>query len=796
MAKELTGATGAPVPSERAGGDAAPLGPRRVPQLAPEPEGGNWARYLAAALRYKWILLGTTLLGLAAGVVGMRMVKPLYVAQATIWVESQPRPGNADQGPIRQAQLLNAAAWIDLLRSYVVLDEAVRAEKLYLTPDDAADSALFAAFGLRERFRPGSYQLVVDSAGRQLTLRSAEGAVIERGAPGDSIGAAVGFAWVPPAEAIQPRRRVNFTVATPRDAARDLAQQLRVETDREGTFLRVELAGTNPVRIAATVNAVLERYVDVAAELKREKLAELAQILEEQLRQAEQNLRTSENALESFRVQTITLPSDRATPVAPGLELTRDPVFANFFDMRIRLEALRRDREAIQRVMAPADDSVMSTGALQAIGAVQNSAELRAALDELNNKRAERRALLYRYTEDHLPVQNLTREIATLETQAVPDLVRGLVAQLRVQEEELEDRVRSGSRELQQIPPRAIQEARLSRDVQIANNLYTMLQQRYEEARLAEVSSIADVRVLDAAVPPQEPVRNRGPQFLLLGLLGGFGLGLVGVLLYDRFDRRVRYPEQVTLEMGLPILGAVPHLKGSGNGRSPVIEALRGVRLSLVHAYGAAGPLVVTVSSPGPGEGKSFIATNLALAFADFGNRTLLIDGDVRRGGLHRLVAASRQPGLTDVLSGRVGWERCARKTEFDGLHFMGCGTRMPRAPELLGSAAMTQLLTSLRAKYSVIIVDSPPLGAGVDAYALSTATANLLLVLRTGSTNRELAHAKLEVLDRLPVRILGAVLNDVRERGVYAYYSYYMPGYDYEVEAEEVKKLRGSAKP
>ena len=106
----------------------------------------------------------------------------------------------------------------------------------------------------------------------------------------------------------------------------------------------------------------------------------------------------------------------------------------------------------------------------------------------------------------------------------------------------------------------------------------------------------------------------------------------------------------------------------------------------------------------------------------------------------------------------------------------------------------MTQLMTGLRSTFSVIIVDSPPLGAGVDAFALGTLTGNLMVVLRLGQTDRELAEAKLDVLDRLPVRVIGAVLNDVREGAAtqyYKYYSYYMPGY----EAEDEEGVEATAK-
>src|SRR5213076_2723721 len=121
--------------------------------------------------------------------------------------------------------------------------------------------------------------------------------------------------------------------------------------------------------------------------------------------------------------------------------------------------------------------------------------------------------------------------------------------------------------------------------------------------------------------------------------------------------------------------------------------------------------------------------------------------------------------------------DQVIQMTRYPPLCFVGCGTRTPDAPELLGSAAMSQFIAGVRESFSAIVIDSPPLGAGVDAYALGSMTGNLIMILRLGTTDREVAEAKLELLDRLPVRLLGTVLNDAPEDSVYAPYSYYMEG-------------------
>lgn len=741
----------------------------------PEEEGGpNLRRYLDAVLRYKWAILGVVLLGTTLGVLVARRLKPEYTAQATIWIEV----GRNDQsGPIRTGGLLESSAWVDLLRSYIVLDHVVRSERLFLDYREPSDSAVFRGFELMERFRPGDYRLELSEDGRTYELKADRGFVLEQGSVGDSIGVELGFLWLPPAGRMGRDRTIEFAVLTPRDASTRLSDQLQTRLPREfGNFMRLELSGTDAARLSRTLNGLTDRYVEVAAELKRSKLDELTAILEEQLLYAQQRLAQAETDLQGFRVQTITLPTE-SNPVTPGLAETQDPVFDNYFSMRIEREELERDRRAIEAALAAQAEGVVPPERLWAIASVQRSSDLRQALTELTEKQSELRVLRTQYTDEHVQVQRLQTEVETLENRAIPSGARAVISQIEQRMSVLDDLIDSTSSELQSIPPRMIEEARLRRQVTIAENLYTDLQSRYESARLAAVSSIPDVRILDRATVPNSPTNpDAKPRAMAMAFLMSLGAAIAGAILLDRMDRRVRYPEQVTRDIGLPILSAIPMAAGNGENEEQteqVVEAFRELRLSLTHAYGTAGPVVITVTSPGSGDGKSFVSSNLALAFADQGHRTLLLDGDIRRGSLHNVLGGDRTPGLTDFLAGTVSEESLIQHTEYPNVDFIGSGTWRRTGPELLGSPTMHQFITRLRSRYSVVIVDSAPLGAGVDAFVLGTMTGNMLMVLRTGTTDRELAGAKLEVLTRLPIRILGAALNAVPSRGAYRYYSY-----------------------
>ncbi|MEQ1858059.1 MAG: polysaccharide biosynthesis tyrosine autokinase, partial [Longimicrobiales bacterium] len=754
--------------------------------IEPEGQGLDLRRYLLALLRYKWLIALSVVLGVVGAGMAWSMVEVRYLAQGNLWIEVERQGGSGDVGPVQQGQLLESNAWIQLMRSYTVLDSVVVAERLYVqAPDEFIDG--FAGFALEPSFRPGSYELQVDDAGQSFTLltrdAAREGVPVGQGPLGGPIGADLGFRWAPPAAAFAPGSVVPFSVLTPRDAAGVLSSQLVTTLAGNGNFLSVMLGGVDPNRITSILNAVMDRHIAVAAELKRSRLDEMSTILEEQLRYTEAELAQAEQDLEEFRVTTISLPSDRSQPIAAGLAQTRDPVFNTFFNMRIEYEQVRRDRLRLQAARDEFANGPVRIEALEVIPPAAEASELRRILDELVVARSQLRVYRDRYADDYPPVQDLLVQIETIESRAVPQVVDGILSQLATQERDLQARIDDASSELAAIPPRTIEEGRLTRSVTITENLYNSLRGRVETARLAAASSIPDVRILDRATVPQQPTDDSRLRWAAMIFFGFLGAASGGAILLDRMDARFRYAGDVSRDIGLDILGSIPRIQGGGKkgvlNAAQALEAFRELRIHIGFAYGSAGPITLTVSSPSAGEGKSLISSNLAVAFAEVGRRTLLIDGDTRRGDAHRLLGREQSPGLVDYLKERSGNE-IIQKTDHDNLDFIACGARGTTTPELLASSRMAYFMGTLKRSYDVIIVDSPPLAAGGDAMILSTLTGNLAVVIRTGTTERQLAQVKLDQLSRLPIRILGAILNDVDPTdGYYYYYSGYLPGYE-----------------
>lgn len=768
--------------------DAIGYGMHGSATMFPEEAGENvWKRYVSALGRHKVLLVAIMVVGTLAGIAGALLLKPEYLAEATVWVDWEDRPTGEAPSPFAPRELLRSYDWVDLLKSYSVLEHAVHEERLYLRPASPGDTATLRDLRAREGFTPGKYALRVDGDGAAMELVLGDTLVVGSAAPGELIGAQAGLEWTPPVDELEPGRSVEFELIHPRDAARDLAQNLDIQMLEQGNFIRIGLRGRNQARAAATVNTIADRFAAISIELKESGITEVREELAKQLSEAEVQLQEAEERLREFRVANSMLPLERmeAADLA-GERSYGSGLQSTYFDLQYERDRVRRDRVALEQLLQDVEDPVRMSALLQAIPTAASSPVLEGLQTSVAEQRQALRTLMQDYTEDHPDIQDARADLEHLENVEIPNFARGLAQALADRERQLDAAIGDRTRQLREVPAASADDARLQRTALLASELYSTLKQRYEEARLAAASTVADVRILDRASIARRPISDNRIPVVLFSFFASLGIGVAGVLVYDRLDPRIRYPEEVTRGMGLSILGTIPHLPlGHAGSDAPdlevaaeAMEAFRGLRLNLSYAYGAAGPLVTAVTSPGPGEGKSFVSMNLALSFARVGYRTLLIDGDVRRGRLHRTLQFPRRPGLTDYLLEECGVEQLVRHTSHDGLDIMPCGIRKQDAPELLATNRLGELMTKLRRDYQVIIVDTPPLGAGVDPLIFGVATGSLLLVLRAGSSVRGLTENRLEHMSRLPLRILGAVMNDVPPSASYPYYYSYLSDY------------------
>ncbi len=747
-------------------------------------EGPDWRRAIAALRRRAWLVVAFTALAGAAGWYASRLIQPLYDARTTIWIDEGSR--GADRSPLAPSDLFDAQGWVQLLTSNAVLDTVVAQQHLFVgSLRGPLDPRLFAGVLATPRIRPGRYVLATDSTATHFVLSTLDGQLLETVPVGDSVGQAIGLAWQPPAVLAIRGSTYAFSLRLPHAVAQSLGGALQVGINQQASFLTVGMTGTSPTQTATVLNAIADRYVQLATALQHERLTQLTSVLSQQVGAASQSLAVAEQALEAFRERTITLPSDR--PAGGGMPAAsdmggNDPTRSRFNAAQNQLATTRSDLATVERLINFATDSSGALTGFEEQPVISRSPSLMGAFKELDSKAAQLRALRNRYTDAYPPVIQLEQEISQLRRGTIPQLALGLLSELSRNVRTLSNEVAGTADSLRAVPRRATEEARLLRNVSMTTSLYNTLQQKYDEALISLNTAVSDVRILDRAVPPPYPTKNTRSRVLLLALAAGFGFASVGVILLDRLDPKFRYPEQVSRELGVTILGSLPHTRVTADGplTDPAFrDSIRGVRMNLGYAYGAAGPITFTITSPGGSDGKSFIALHLARVFAEMGQRTLVIDGDVRRGVLHRRLHIDRRPGLIDHLNGDVPLDDIIHATQFPNCFVVPSGTRVDEAPELLGSPALQRMIAELRTRFDVIICDSAPLSAGIDPFLLGAVTGNLMLVIRPGVSLRQVLQTKLEVLDRMPIRLLGAVLNAVPDTAPYVYYSHYLPGYE-----------------
>jgi capsular exopolysaccharide synthesis family protein len=282
------------------------------------------------------------------------------------------------------------------------------------------------------------------------------------------------------------------------------------------------------------------------------------------------------------------------------------------------------------------------------------------------------------------------------------------------------------------------------------------------------------------------PIYERDLMFALM-LAGLLAVGLTVSMEY--LDSRLKTPDDIKSYLGLPFLGLVPSVRsGDAEGNSPLLErgvppafaeAMRAVRTGVMFSTEAEGGRTLVITSTAPGEGKTVVAANLADALARAEQRTLLIDGDLRKPRVHEVFEYAQEPGLSNVLAGTSDVQAAIRQTAVPYLAILPAGTIPSNPAELLASQRYRELLADLGKNFDWIILDSPPVMAVTDAAVISNTATGVLFVVGADMTPRRIAQAAIEQLTAARGRIAGAVLNRVNlDKHSYYYAQYYRKDY------------------
>ena len=331
-----------------------------------------------------------------------------------------------------------------------------------------------------------------------------------------------------------------------------------------------------------------------------------------------------------------------------------------------------------------------------------------------------------------------------------------------------------------QIADAQIQIAALQNKLASLRTNYTALLSNTQQGAQNAISTLEEAQL------PTMPIGPHKSATILLAAAIGFILAAGAAYLLEYLDDTMKNPEDIQKTLGLTTLGAVPVMKiGDGSelvvvtqSQSPTSEAYRVLRTNLQFAAVGRSLDTLMVTSPGPGEGKSMTAANLAAALAQGGRRVIMVDGDLHRPRQHRVFGLRNNTGVTTALIAETAdsLDDMLQDSGVPGLRVLTSGPLPPNAAELLGSTRMRELLVDLHTRADVVVIDSPPVTALSDAAVLATQADGVLLVVDTGRTTREMARRAVGALRQVNARVVGALLNRMPTRGggYYYYYSHY----------------------
>ncbi|MBT8422081.1 MAG: polysaccharide biosynthesis tyrosine autokinase [Gammaproteobacteria bacterium] len=563
-------------------------------------------------------------------------------------------------------------------------------------------------------------------------------------------------------------------------------KHLSIESVRGTQLVEVVYASADPRQAAAYANAHAAAYIDSILDARLSVTQSASSWMGKRVEELRKNLQNSEAQLQAFREQE-KLIDVQGYQALPSLEI--NDLTARLVNARRRLSGTKiaylqvygNESGAIASVPAVLDNS-----AVQQFRAIQARAEQQVA--ELGK----------RYGPKHPKMIAAQSELAeatqNLEAQQ-RDVTGGIRAEYLAAQAEvaaLEADLSGAKQQYQEVSRKGSDLASLQREVETNRQLYELFYTRMREtAQTGDLKSV-NARVVQPAAAPRFPSKPNKERAVILAFLLSLLAGVGAALLLEKLNDTIRNSADIEDKVGLPLLGVVPLLTGKSRKKVELAlfddtnksfgEAIRTIRTGISLSSLDNPHKIILVTSSVGSEGKSTVAMNLALAFAQV-ERVLLLDADMRRPSVaHNLDLDRSQPGLSELLAHQAGYKDCVKYLEEYKLDVLKTGLIPPDPLEVLSSDAVSRLIKELRQAYDRVIIDSPPILPVSDSAVLSTHADSLVYVIKSDATSIHQIKNGLSQLQRFNAPITGIVVNQLNLRDVerHSDYDHYGGYYDY----------------
>jgi polysaccharide chain length determinant protein (PEP-CTERM system associated) len=621
---------------------------------------------------------------------------------------------------------------------------------------------------------------------------------------------------------------------------RMIQKNLSVTPIRDTDIIEVKMTAPTPQMAAFLANSVASEYHKQSLQLSRGEISEVRQFLQNQLGIVQDSLLQAEDELKNYmQSQKVSALPDETTELVKQLaefESLLNETKIELESNQKRLAYMKRQLDErkgklldeITQISSPVIEKLRNEmtdlEAMRAEYVSQGVEESHPKMQQILNRINETKNKLIAET-SQMVSRNLTLKDPLGYSQDLLGNMLSLeieIQSLTAKADGLQKIVNRYSARMNKLPEKSLKLARLERSTKVGENIFLMLKEKHEEARIKEAGQIGNVRIIDKAIPPEFPIKPKKKLNVLVGALLGLIFGGGVALFLESLDTSLKSIEEIE-DLGLSVLGYIPkirraekvHKSGKEPGliqdkevqriasnlithfapKSPVSEAYRTFRTNIQFTNLDFPPQTILVTSPGPGEGKSTTAANLAITFSQMGTKTLLMDADFRRPVLHSLFGLEKEIGITNYLVGKAPLEMIIKKSGVPNLDIITCGVIPPNPSELLASEKMKGFLEQLKAKYQLILFDTPPVIAVTDAAVLSLLLDGVVLVVSASETSQQaLARAK-ALLENVKAKLIGVLLNKMEAKSTYGSYYYYYYYHYYGDRKEPRKKVRKRVK-
>lgn len=607
-------------------------------------------------------------------------------------------------------------------------------------------------------------------------------------------------------------------------AARESGQKMEVEPEeikktlqvipQEPDRLVIQSTSSERDRAREFANETAETFVQISAELRRKDVTAAREFLEEQIGSLQTRLLTLEEELAKYQHQVgIVVPEVEATSAVAQLQ-----------DYQRELNSATTQLATLSSRQAELRRQIQSEPQILEIPGREPDPERTILEAQLRQERLGLTGLQARYQDEHPAVGEAKRRVEALETRiatlpethdvtqmqtnprlpvlkAELDGTRVNIAETRSRISRLQTIVSGLRADTVDLPLELAAIERLESQINLARRTYETFLAQLEQSKLREAIKQGSATVIDRAVDVEELRASLGRTFGF-GVALGLFVGLLAALLLEALDDTFHSPEDLAYYTDVPFLGMVPMLDQPGEDlvtivapKSPPAEAYRVLRSNIHFAQADNPARTFLVTSAGAGEGKSMTTANLAVVFAQSGQKVLLIDSDLRRPTLQRRFKVPRDTGLTNLLIGEMSLEEVVIEVErVPGLYVMPTGPLPPNPADLLGSDRMIEIIAEATRFADIVIFDSPPAIVLTDAVVLSSKIDRTILVAECDHVNRTAFIEMIRLIRNARGNILGAILNKMRLSTADYYYYYYY--YDYAKETPVSRPLEGAPTP